>query len=105
MYNKAVSRLQHHYNKPHLIHQAHIHSILNVPSLIDDDGKELCQFHDIANQYLRVLKVVKHDSFKSLVTAIFKAKMDQVMMQKWQRYIYTCTVKTTILAATRICGS
>ena len=37
-YNEAVSCLQHRYDRPCLIHQAHIHAILNIPSLIDSGG-------------------------------------------------------------------
>ena len=54
--------------------------------MIDGNGKELHQFHDVANQHLQALKVTKHDSFESLVTAILEAKMDQTTMQEWNKY-------------------
>ena len=50
--NEDVNCLLHHYDRPCLIHQAHIHGILNISLLIDCNGKELRQFHDIANQHL-----------------------------------------------------
>ena len=82
-YNKAVSCFRQCYDRPHLIHQAHVCAILNIPSLIDGNGKEFCQFHDITNQHLQVLKVAKHNSFESLHGH--------------------CSF--IILAATRVCGS
>ena len=86
MYSEAVSCLQNHDDRPLLVHQAHIRAILNIPSLRDGSGQELRLFHDLANQHLRPLKVAKHDSFVSLVMAIFEDKMDQTRMCKWQKY-------------------
>ena len=79
-YSEAVNCLRQHYDGPPLIHQAHVRAILNILSLIDGNGKELCQFYNVANQDLRALKVVKRDSFESLITAILETKMDQTTM-------------------------
>ena len=85
-YSEAVSCLQHCYDRPRLIHQAHICAILNIPSLIKGNGKEFSQFRNRTNQHLQALKIMRHDSFESLVTANLEAKMDQTTMQEWQRY-------------------
>ena len=83
---KRSLSLRHCYDKPHLIHQAHILANFNIMSLIDGNGKELWQFHDVANQHLWALKVTKHNSFKSLVTTILEAKVDQTTLREFQRY-------------------
>lgn len=55
-YAKAVECLQARYNKPCLIHQAHVRMILEAPSLKDGSGKELRRLHDVVLQHLRALK-------------------------------------------------
>ena len=46
-YDEAIVCLLNQYDRPHLIHQAHIHAILDVPSLKEGTAKELRHFHDV----------------------------------------------------------
>ena len=53
-YRNATER----YNRPQILHQAHVCMILEVSSLNDESGKELRGLHDILVQDPRVLKVM-----------------------------------------------
>ena len=55
MYKEAKSYLQSRYNRPRLIHQAHVRAMLEATPLKNGSGKEICRVHDIANQHIRVL--------------------------------------------------
>ena len=46
-YGKAIECLKARYDRPRLIHEAHVHAILEAPSLKDGSGKELHHLHDI----------------------------------------------------------
>lgn len=52
-YNEAVTCLKSRYDRPRLIHQAHVQKILEAPSLKDGSGRELRRLHDAAQQHLR----------------------------------------------------
>ena len=43
---QATDSLKAQYDRPQIIHQAHIREIYELPSLRDGSGKELRQFHD-----------------------------------------------------------
>ena len=81
VYNKAIECLLNQYDWTHLIHQAHIAAILDVPSLKEGNRKELRHFHDIALQHYRALKAMNEDSFETLLTAILELKMDSTTMR------------------------
>ena len=49
------------YNRPRLIHQAHVRMIVEAPSLKDGHGKELRKLHYIIQQHLRALKAMGHE--------------------------------------------
>ena len=57
-HQEAIESLQSRYNRPCFIHQAHIREILEVPSMREGSGKELCNLHDIAQQHLCTLKTM-----------------------------------------------
>ena len=85
-YKEAISCLQSRYNRPRLIHQAHVRAMLEATPLKNGSGKEIHRLHDIANQHTRALKAAKQDSYESLMTAILESKMDSNTMKEWQRY-------------------
>ncbi len=60
-YEEAVECLRKRYDRPRLLHQAHVRAILEVPALKDGNGKELRRLHDTVNQHLRALKAIDHD--------------------------------------------
>ena len=57
-YAEAIECLQSRYNRPHLIHKAHVRMILEAPSLKEGSGRELWRLHDTVQQHLRALKAM-----------------------------------------------
>ena len=85
-YKESISCLQSCYDQRCLIHQAHVRTILEAALLKSGGGKEVRRLHDITNQHSCPLKVVKQDSFNSLLRAIIKSKIDSSTMKEWQKY-------------------
>ena len=56
-YVEVISCLKSRYDKPRLIHQAHVQKILEIPNLKDGSGKELHCLHDTTLQHHRALKI------------------------------------------------
>ena len=54
-YDEAIASLKDWYNRPRLIHQAHVRMILEAPNVKDGTGRELRRLHDIVQQHLRAL--------------------------------------------------
>ena len=86
-YEEAIDCLRKRYNQPCVIHQAHTHASLDAPPLKDGNTKELCRLHDFAKQHLHALRVMKYETFASLVTSILELKLDHTTM--FQRQPHT----------------
>ena len=82
--HEAITTLQECCNRPHLLHQAHMHTIVETPSLKDDDGRELCHLYDILMQHLLVLKVIEYEP-SLFVVSLIEMKLDQTTTFEWQR--------------------
>ena len=74
------------YDRPRLIHQAHVRKIIEIPSLKDGSEKELRRLHDTAQQHLRALKALGHDPSGSFITSLLELKLDVNAMFEWQRH-------------------
>ncbi len=85
-YNEALTCLKSRYDRPRLIHQAHVQKILEVPNLKDGTGRELRRLHDVAQQHLRALKALGHEPSGSFVTSLLELKLDVNTMFEWQRH-------------------
>ena len=85
-YKEAIVCLKKRYDQPRVIHQAHTRAILDAPSLKGGNSKELRRLHDVAKQHLRALKVMKYETFASLVTSVLEFKLDHTTMFKWQQH-------------------
>ena len=85
-YEEAVHCLKERYDRPRLIYQAHVHSILESTSLKEGNGKELHHLHDIINQHVRAISAMDQNKFDSFITALLDLKLDQTTMFEWQRY-------------------
>ena len=86
-YKEANECLQERYDRPRIIHQAHIREILkDVPNLTDGNTKELCRFHDVATQDLRALRNMKQDVFDTLISVAIEIKFDKATVREWQKY-------------------
>lgn len=85
-YREAIECLKARYNRPRLIHRAHVRTIVDVPSLREGDGKELRHFHDVLQQHLRALRTMKTEPDPSFVTSIIELKLDQTTLFEWQKH-------------------
>ena len=55
-YEEAIQYLKERYNRPRLIHRAHVKAILEATPLKDGNRRELRKLHDTIIQHLRALK-------------------------------------------------
>ena len=83
-YDEAITCLKTRYDRPRLIHQAHVRKIIEIPNLKDGSGKELRRLHDTAQQHLRALKALGHDPPGSFITSLLELKLDINTMFEWQ---------------------
>ena len=83
---EAVECLKSHYNRPRLIHKAHVRMILEAPLLKEGTGKELRCLHDTAQQHLRALKAMDREAPGPLITSILELKLDSNTMFAWQKH-------------------
>ena len=84
-YDEAIECLKTRYDKPRLIHQAHVRKILDIPPLKSGSGKELRHLHDTALQHLRALKSMGFDPSGPFITSMLELKLDPGTMFEWQR--------------------
>ena len=85
-YNEAVECLKARYDRPRLIHQAHVKAILEAAPLKEGTGKELRKLHDTVQQHLRALKSMGHDPSGPFITSTIELKLDQSTMFEWQKH-------------------
>ena len=84
-YSEAIDCLAQRYDRPRLVHQAHVRAIVEAPTLHDGSGRELQRLHDVANQHLRALKTLGSDPSGEFVTSLLELKLDRVTMCEWQK--------------------
>ena len=85
-YKEAIDCLRKRYDRPRLLHQAHVRAILEAPALKDGNGKELRRLHDTANQHLRALKAMECEPSGSFVTSMLELKLDVTTMFEWRKH-------------------
>ena len=69
-YDDAIKCLLNRYNWPHLIHQAPVRAIVDVPSLKGGSGKELRCLHDVLLQNYRAFRAMNEDKFLRLCSLV-----------------------------------
>ena len=69
---KKEDTLRKRFDRPRLIHQAHVRAILCAPALKTGSGKELRRLHDTLVQHLRALKAMKSEPAGSFVTSMIE---------------------------------
>lgn len=103
-YNEAIDCLKTRYDRPRLIHQAHVKKILEVPSLKLGNGKELRYLHDTVQQHLRALKAMGYEPSGPFITSVLELKLDAGTMFEWQKHSHDTTdVRTTLSRSVRFC--
>lgn len=85
-YAEAVKCLQARYDRPCLIHKAHVRMILEAPSLKEGSGRELRRLHDVVQQHLRALKSMDSEPPGPFITSALELKLDSNTMFEWQRH-------------------
>ena len=85
-YVEAIKCLKARFDRPRLIHQTHVQSILEVPSSREGTGKELHRLHNVLLQHLRALKAMGHEPSVTFVTSLIELKLDVNTMFEWQRH-------------------
>lgn len=85
-YAEAVSCLKARYDRPRVIHRAHVRTIVDTPSLRDGSGKELRRLHDTLQQHLRALKTMKCEPDPSFITSMIELKLDDTTSFEWQKH-------------------
>ena len=84
-YQEAVDTLKARYDHPRLVHQAHVRSIVDAPSLKEGSGRELRRLYDAVQQHLRALKSIDCEPSGQFVTSLLELKLDVTTMFEWQR--------------------
>ena len=85
-YGEAIECLKGRYNRPRLIHRAHVRNIMEAPPLKDGSAKELRHLHDILQQHLRALKSMELEPDPSFITSIIELKLDTTTLFEWQKH-------------------
>ena len=84
-YKEAIDCLCKRYNRPRLLHQAHVRAIVDAPSLRDGSGQELRGACTTANQHLRALRAMDCEPPGRFITSLLELKLDPTTMFEWQK--------------------
>ena len=87
-YQEAVKCLQQRYDRPRFIHQKHVKTIVEIPTVKYGNGRELRQLHDLVSQHLRSLRTIKGDTFESFMSSLIEMKLDQSSKFAWQQHTH-----------------
>ena len=84
-YGEAIASLLAQYDRPRLIHQAHVCKIIEATPLKEGNGRELCRLHNTAQQHLQALKAMGHDLSDTFITSVLELKLDQTTTFEWHK--------------------
>ena len=89
-YPEAIAPLKARFDRPQVIHRAHIRALLNVrPSKLGSSAelRQLHeQLHDTFQHHLRSMKALGQLDFERFITALGESKLDLVTMVEWQKF-------------------
>ena len=85
-YRGAIETLRERYDRPRLLHQAHVRAIAEAPKLKDGNGRELRRLHDNLIQHLRALKAMDYEPSGPFVTSLIELKFDSTTAFEWRRH-------------------
>ena len=85
-YDEAIETLKAQYNLPRLVHQSHVRTILEAPSLKEGTGREIRRLHDTVQQHLRALKLMGCKPSGPFITSILELKLDSNTSFEWQKF-------------------
>ena len=84
-YQEAIDCLKKRFDRPRLIHQAHVSAIMEAPALKHGNGRELRKLHDTVNQHLRALKSMDCEPSGKFITSVLELKLDSKTTFELQR--------------------
>ena len=85
-YPEAVAALKARFDRPQVIHRAHVRALLNVSPVKNGSSMELRQLHDTLQHHLRSLKAMDKLDFERFITALGESKLDPLTMVEWQKF-------------------
>ena len=85
-YEEAIQCLKARYDRPQLIHQTHVKSILDTPPLKEGSGKEIHKLHDTVLQHLHALKSMGYEPSGPFITSALELKLDEATMFEWEKH-------------------
>ena len=85
-YLEAVEALKARFDRPEVIHRAHVRALLKAKYLKDGPPAELRNLHDTFQHHLRSLKALKKLNFSQFITALGETKLDPTTMVEWQKF-------------------
>ena len=85
-YIEAVRCLQERYDRPRILHQAHVRKIQEAIPLKTGSGQELRRLHDLLRQHTRALKALGQDTLEEYLTAAIELKLDEDTRLKWMEF-------------------
>ena len=85
-YGEAIKCLQERYDRPRVLHQAHVRKIQEATPLKTGSGPELRRLHDLLVQHVRALKTLEQDTLETYLTAAIELKLDEGTKLKWAEY-------------------
>ena len=85
-YEEAIKCLKERYDRPRLVQEEHIRSIVDAIPVKNGSDRELRRLYDAATQHYRALKAAKHDSFDTVLTVILQQKLDERTRLKWAEF-------------------
>ena len=76
------------YDRPRLIHQPHVKTILDAALLKEGTGKDIRKLHDTVLQHLHVCasKSMGYEPSGPFITSALELKLDQTTMFAWQKH-------------------
>ena len=88
-YPEAVEALKNRFDRPQVIHRAHVRAILNIKPMKDGSSGELRKLHDTLQHHLRSLKAMQQLDFERFMTALGECKLDSLTIVEWQKSTQT----------------
>ena len=85
-YGEAIKCLQKRYDRPRVLHQAHVRKIQEALPLKTGSGQELRRLHDLLVQHIRALKALEQHTLEMYLTAAIEMKLDEGTRLKWTEY-------------------
>ena len=88
-YPEAVAALKNRFDRPQVIHRAHVRAILNIKPMKDCSSGELRKLHDTLQHHLQSLKAMEKLDFERFMTALGECKLDNLTIVEWKKSTQT----------------